>query len=81
VPQPYCAVVVPRPRHPRPELETVLRSAEAQSWRVTKGKKYFKMWCPCPERHMKTVKLTPSNPNYSMELKKKLERSTCWKEQ
>ncbi|HUP70609.1 MAG TPA: hypothetical protein VM142_12465 [Acidimicrobiales bacterium] len=67
-----------RPRHPKKELEEVLSAAEDRKWRVTRGKNYFKMWCPCPDRHMKTVKLSPSDPSYKKNLLAKLERATCW---
>ena len=70
-----------RPRHTRPELEAVLREAEAQGWRVQKGKKYFKMYCPCADEHLKTVKLTPSSPGYERNLRGQLKRATCWKEE
>jgi hypothetical protein len=51
-----------RPKHPEPSLERVLREAEAKGWRVTKRpNRYFKMKCPCDLRHIKTVKLSPSN--------------------
>lgn len=68
-----------RPRHTRPELEKILRSLESQGWRVTKGR-YYKVKCPCNEKHMSTVKCTPSDPNYPLNLRKKLSRETCWKE-
>ena len=68
-----------RPRHTDPELERVLRSLEKQSWRVERGKGYYKAKCPCELMHKKTVRLTPSNPRYALNLKKELGRM-CWKE-
>lgn len=68
-----------RPRHPRKELEAILSAAEARGWRVVRGNK-FKMYCPCADEHMKTVALTPSNPNYAKELRRQLARATCWEE-
>lgn len=67
-----------RPRHPRKELEVVLEEAEDRGWRVEKGKRYYKMWCPCPGKHKKTVKVTPSDPNYKRNLMGELRRATCW---
>jgi hypothetical protein len=68
-----------RPRHPIKELEAVLKEAEEKGWRVEKGKKYFKMWCPAScGRHWKTVKLTPSGGDYLRNLIGQLNRSTCW---
>jgi hypothetical protein len=69
---------VSRPRHPVKELEAVLREAEDKSWRVTKGKKYFKMKCPCAGKHMRTVHLSPSDPNYERNLRAWLGRQPCW---
>lgn len=67
-----------RPRHPDKDLETVLQEAEGKRWRVDKGKKYFKMYCPCADRHKKTVHLSPSSPNYRRNLLAQLGRATCW---
>jgi hypothetical protein len=68
-----------RSRHPVKELEAVLRDAESRRWRVTKTKTgYFKLWCPCSGRHMKTVHLTPSDPNYERNVRKWLGRQPCW---
>jgi hypothetical protein len=36
-------VYVPRPRHPRTDLEQLLRMAEAHGWRVEKGSKYYRL--------------------------------------
>lgn len=72
------AVVATRPRHQRRELEDVLRDLEAKGWRVVKGRKYFKAYCPCPMQHLKTVHLTPSNSNYQKNLLGELRRATCW---
>lgn len=68
-----------RPRHPRKELEALLREAEAKGWRVVKPGKYFKMYCPCIDKHLETVHLTPSDPNYERNLRGLLGRETCWK--
>jgi hypothetical protein len=38
------------------------------------------MYCPCPEKHFKTVKLTPSGANYLKDLLGQLRRATCWEE-
>lgn len=69
-----------RPRHPVKELEAVLNEAENNNWRVTKGKAgYFKLWCPCPGKHRKTVHLTPSDPRYERNLRAWLNRLPCWR--
>ena len=69
-----------RPRHPDKELEDVLRRAEAQGWRVERRKKYYKLYCPCGFKHLKTVHLSPSDPNYLRNLIGALTRMGCWKE-
>jgi hypothetical protein len=68
-----------RPKHQVKELEAVLQEAEVKGWRVEKGKRYFKMFCPlkCGE-HRKTVHLSPSDRNYERNLKGQLRRATCW---
>lgn len=67
-----------RPRHPDKDVEKFLRTAEDKHlWTFTKGKKYFKGKCPCG-LHLKTVHLTPSDPNYLTNLKHNLARLECW---
>jgi hypothetical protein len=70
-----------RPRHTIKELEAVLKEAEDKGWRVTKDMKYFKMWCPCKDKHRKTVHLSPSDKNYERNLRAELGRRTCWTEE
>ncbi|PTA42328.1 hypothetical protein C8054_31320 [Micromonospora sp. RP3T] len=68
-----------RPKHRVKELEDVLREAERKNWRVDGGgNRYFKLYCPCPEKHWKTVKCTPSGANYLKDLVGQLKRATCW---
>jgi hypothetical protein len=67
--------------HPnKKEGEPLLRDAEKQGWRVIRPGRYFKLYCPCPEEHMETVHITPSNPNYFREKRRHLRRTTCWRE-
>jgi hypothetical protein len=66
-----------RPRHPRQDLEALLREAERKGWRVTRGTRYYAMLCPCGQ-HRKTVHLTPSDPGYERNLRGLLRRATCW---
>jgi|SRR6185437_13508569 hypothetical protein len=70
--------LVTRPRHPVKELEAVLDEAESKNWRVTKGKRYFKLWCPGECKCWKTVHLSPSGARYELNLRHKLSRDTCW---
>jgi hypothetical protein len=71
---------MPRQRHPNKELERLLRRGEDQKWRVERGRKYFVMYCPCKEKHYKTVHLTPSDSHYERNLRSRLRSTTCWKE-
>lgn len=56
----------------------MLREAEQKGWNVDRGKGYYMMKCPCPRKHLKTVKLTPSGRNYKRDLLGQLRRATCW---
>lgn len=69
-----------RPKHPVKELESLLREAEDKGWRVSRGKRYYRLYCPCGE-HMKTMHLTPSDPRYRLNFRKWLERQPCWKDE
>lgn len=68
-----------RPRHPDKSLEALLRSAEGQGWRAVKGKGYFKILCPCPDKHKKMIHLTPG-PHYEKHTRQWLSKYTCWEE-
>ena len=61
------------------ELREIRKEAEQQGWRVTRGKRYWKLRCPCNEKHKKSMSLTPSDPNYVKNLLGELRRATCWK--
>ncbi|NIJ10637.1 putative RNA binding protein YcfA (HicA-like mRNA interferase family) [Saccharomonospora amisosensis] len=69
-----------RPRHPDPELEKLLKSLERQGWRVWRGKGYYKAYCSCPDRHKKTIRITP-NKSYNLNVRMQLKRRTCWQEE
>lgn len=69
-----------RQKHDRADLEAILLEVEAHGWRVERDRGYFKTYCPCVDKHMKTVKLTPSDPRYPLNLRKWFQRQTCWKE-
>lgn len=56
----------------------MLKEAERQGWRVERGRKYFKMYCPCEKKCKKTVHLTPTDRNYVRNLLGQLRRATCW---
>ncbi|MFN8104220.1 MAG: hypothetical protein U0U69_07135 [Acidimicrobiia bacterium] len=67
-----------RPRHPNQDLEKILKLVEDHGWRVKKGSGYFKAYCACEDKHLKTIHLTPSNPRYPLNLRKWFERCSCW---
>lgn len=69
--------MVERPRHPKKDIERVMRLAESHGWWFAKGKKYYKAYCPSGE-HLHTVHVTPSNPWYVVHLKYRFERTGCW---
>jgi hypothetical protein len=73
--------VAGRPRHQDKDIENVLQSLERQDWRVTKAKGYYKAYCPCAKKHMKTIHLTPSTSGYRRNLMGQLKRATCWDEE
>jgi hypothetical protein len=75
-----CGQVGDRPKHQAKEIEALMREAEARGWVFTKGQRYFKGKCSCAGKHMKTIKLTPSDPNYLLNTRKWLERQSCWKD-
>jgi hypothetical protein len=56
----------------------VLREAEDKGWRVVRGSRYYKMYCPCAEKHKKTVHISPSGGSYERNLRGLLARATCW---
>lgn len=63
------------------QLDALLDDAKRQSWRAERGKRYFKLLCPCSEKHIRlSVHLTPSDPHYWLNLRKWLLRNTCWRE-
>jgi hypothetical protein len=66
------------PTHPVKELQEVLIELDENGWRVEKGKGYYKTYCPCSEKHKKTVHLSPSNPNYRRDLVNWLSRQPCY---
>lgn len=61
-------------------LAALRAEAQQHGWRVERRKRYYKMFCPCPGKHMKTMHLTPSDPLYELNLRKWLERQPCWGE-
>jgi hypothetical protein len=68
-----------RPKHNDKDLENLLKEAENKNWRVDGGgNKHFKMFCPCHEKHKKTIATTPSSGRYLQRTRTLLENQTCW---
>lgn len=67
-------------KHPIKDLETLLSEFDAAGWRILDPPKYYKVYCACPEQHKRTVHLTPSNPQYTLDTRKWLQRQSCYKE-
>ena len=67
-----------KPKPKLTDIAAVLKEAQNQGWRVERRSKYYKMLCPCPDKHWKTVHLTPSGRNYVLNLVGQLRRATCW---
>lgn len=65
--------------HPKKEGEEVLKEFHAHGWLITRKKGYYKCLCP-PEcgQHLKTVHLSPSNPNYYKQLLAYVSKMPCW---
>lgn len=65
------------PKHPRKELEALLREFDRASWRIEGRRKYYKVWCPCGA-HDRMVHMTPSSSNYAKNVRRWLSRQTCY---
>lgn len=75
-----CVTMPTRPRHQTKDFELLLVAAESRGWRITKNKKYFKCMCPCDDKHLHSVVLTPSSQRTLINTKKKFERCDCWED-
>lgn len=69
-----------RPRHPKPNLERLLRTAEGFGWRVERKKRYYMCRCSCPMKCMETVHISPSNPKYELNKRNKMSKCEAWEE-
>lgn len=64
------------------ELAAIREEATRKGWRTVRRKGYWKMYCPAwCGKHIKTMHLTPSDPNYARNLVGQLRRATCWNEE
>lgn len=65
------------PRHPNKDIEEVLVELDGQKWRITRGRKYYQVPCPCG-LHRKVIHMTPSSRNYVLRLRTVLDSRTCF---
>lgn len=65
-------------KHPNKELEALLAEFDEAGWRIIDPPTYYKVYCPCPLKHKRTVHLTPSNPKYILETRLWLHRQPCY---
>jgi hypothetical protein len=70
-----------RPRHTKPEYEALLCLAEERGWLVFRDEGYFKCRCPCAEKHINTVVLTPSSRRTLENTRARFRSFPCWKEE
>ena len=63
--------------HPNKELQALLLELDDAGWRITKGSRYYKVFCPCREHPPVNIHLTPSNRYYLNNIRKHLIRHTC----
>jgi hypothetical protein len=68
-----------RQRHPKKEWEALLREAEKRGWRVHRQQGYFKVYCPCADKHKTCIPLTPSVSKTLVNKRKWFERQPCWR--
>ena len=53
-------------RHPRKDLEAILREFDRMGWRIIETKKYYRLQCPCG-LHQRWFHLTPSGSTYGID--------------
>lgn len=68
-----------RPRHPDQDLEALIRDAEKRGWRVSKERKYYKAYCPCPNKCFEMIHMTPKG-NYAKNKRNKMSKCPAWNE-
>lgn len=61
------------------EIDAAAKEVLAHGWAEVAGKGYRKFRCPCG-MHTKTIKRTPSDPNYVKNLMGWFRRQPCWGE-
>lgn len=64
-------------KHPIKELNALLGEFHEAGWSIIDPPKYYKVKCPCGA-HMRSIHLTPSNPNYARDCIKWLYRQDCY---
>ena len=68
-------------KHPKKDLEDVLEEFARHGWRIENPPRYYTVKCPCPDRHMRQIHLTPSNPRYANNALAWLRSLPCYREE
>lgn len=64
-------------RHPRKDLEPLLREFHDAGWRIEDPPTYYTVKCPCGS-HQRQIHLTPSGRNYAKSAQRWLYRQPCY---
>lgn len=64
-------------KHPKKELDAVLGEYADARWRIERAKGYYRVYCPCG-KHMRSIHLSPSDPNYVKNALGWLYRQPCY---
>lgn len=67
-------------KHPKKDLEALLGEFHEAGWTIVDPrKKYYKVKCPCG-KHLKSIHISPSDPNYAKNAISWLYRQACYVE-
>jgi hypothetical protein len=69
------------PKHPDKELRALCDVLVARGWTITHRKRapYFKALCPCPEKHLTMIHMTPDRYYLDHKLQWLNNHVSCWK--
>jgi len=65
-------------KHPKPDLQQLLIDLDAEKWRIVDPPTYYKVLCPCPQKHKTWVHLTPKNRDYAQQKRTYLSTHACF---
>ena len=67
-------------KHQKKEVQQLLEMFDQAGWTIVNPPKYYKVYCPCPDRHKTNIHLTPSDPNYVTHTLQWARNQTCYTE-